>query len=208
MLRQAEPTVTAARPCPVRAGLTVVELLIVLSIMGLLIALLVPVTGCALEEADMVQCRARLRELGLGTRLYAKDHDGVLPVSDVLDGPHPALVGALKDYLNEPRLYFCPGETKPDGAFSDASFQQGRIGYFYFSCEKTPTNPTLSVFLRSSTMWPRRLYTGMESRTWVFSDRWFSGERTAHGFYKKGVNYLVLGGDVQTVTESPREAFQ
>jgi hypothetical protein len=48
----------------------------------------------------------------------------------------------------------------------------------------------------------------MHSRTWVASDAWFSNQPTAHWSYKKGVDYVTLGGDVQFVEESPREAFR
>lgn len=197
-----------AWPRPAARGLTLVELVVVVAIIGVLVALLVPASGYAIEEARMAECRTHLRSLGVGVLLYAKDHDGNLPVSGELDGPHPVLVAALKDYIREPGVCYCPSETKPEFAFSEANVRAGRIGYFYFSCERTPTDPLLSTFLRWNVKWPRRLVTGMNSRTWVLSDRWSSGEPTSHRMYKKGVNYLTLGGDVQTVAESPRDAFE
>jgi prepilin-type N-terminal cleavage/methylation domain-containing protein len=205
---RAKPALAWPPPRLGARGFTLVELVVVVAIIGVLVALLVPASGYAIEEARMAECCTNLRSLGVGVLLYAKDHDGNLPVSGQLDGPHPALVAALKGYIQEPRVCYCPSETKPEFVFSEANAEAGCIGYFYFSCEQTPTNPLLSTFLRWNVKWPRRLYTGMNSRTWVLSDRWSSGEPTAHRMYKKGVNYVTLSGDVQTVTESPRDAFE
>jgi len=189
-------------------GFTLVELLIAVAVIAILTALLVPVGGRAIDEADQVNCRANLHVLGVAVLLYAKNNDGALPVSDVMDGPHPRLVAALKSYVGDPRVYYCPSETAPDRVFGDANLQAGRIGYFYYSCDKKPRNLYLSTFLRLDVAWPRRLYNTMPSRTWVASDAWFSNQPTAHSAYKKGVDYVTLGGDVQFVEETPREAFR
>lgn len=144
----------------------------------------------------------------MGVLTYAKDHGGALPVSDVLDGPHPSLVAALEPYVDDPRIYYCPSETAGDCVYTAANAEAGRIGYFYYACERGTPNRAVSTFLRWNVAWPRRIVTGTGSRTWVASDRWFSGERTAHRYAQKGVNYLTLSGDVRTVTESPRQAFK
>ena len=189
-------------------GFTLTELLIVVAVIAVLIALLFPLGGRAIDEADQVACRTNLRNLGMAVLLYARHNDGALPVSDVLDGPHPKLVAALRPYLEDPRTYYCPSETAADRIYTDANLQAGRIGYFYFSCEKAPRNLYLSTFLRLDTAWPRRLQTGMDARTWMASDAWFSNQPTAHRAYKKGVDYVTLGGGVQFLPETPREAFR
>jgi len=195
---------TRRSPC----GFTLAELLIVVAVIAILVALSLPVGGRAIDEANQVQCRANLRALGMAVLLYAKDNDGALPVSDVMDGPHPRLVAALRPYVEDPRPYYCPSETAPERLCTDANFQAGHIGYFYYSCDKKPANLLLSTFLRLDVAWPRRLYNTMHSRTWVASDAWFSGGPTAHRAYKKGVDYVTLGGDVQFLPETPREAFR
>jgi type II secretory pathway pseudopilin PulG len=200
-------TVARRRGREVCGGLTLVEVLVVVVILTFLAALLVPVGTRAMDEADLVQCRANLRALGVAVLLYAKDSNGALPVSEVMDGPHAELIAALGPYVGDPRVYYCPSEVAPKRVYSDANLRAGRIGYFYYSCEQAPTNRLLSTFLRWNVVWPRRLDSSMHSRTWVASDAWFSGEPTSHRFCKKGVNYLTLGGDVQFISDSPREAF-
>jgi type II secretory pathway pseudopilin PulG len=187
---------------------TLVELLVVLMIIVILAAILVPVCGRAIEEANQVNCRANLRNLGVCVLAYAKDHDGWLPVSGVVDGPHPAVAAALKDYIGDPRVYYCPSETAPERTYSPENVAAGRIGRFWYSCERATSNGLVSTFLRWNVAWPRRLANTMRPGTWVASDCWFSGEPTAHRYCQKGVNYVTLGGDVQMVTESPREVFE
>ena len=52
------------------------------------------------------------------------------------------------------------------------------------------------------------LRTTMAPDTWVWSDSWFSNLPTAHRWYPKGVNYVVLEGSVSMVTQSPRSSFK
>jgi len=190
------------------AAFTLVELLVTIAIIGILVAMLIPAGGYAIAEARMVECRNNLRALGQTVLLYAKDHNGSLPVSDVLDGPHPALLAALRQYNVDPQVCYCPSETAEDRVFSAANAEAGRTGYFYFSCARAPTNRFLSTFLRWNVKWPRLLLNTTGPRTWVASDAWLSGDPTAHRFYKKGVNYLTLDGSVNIVADSPREAFE
>lgn len=60
-------------------GFTLVELLVVISIIALLIALLLPALHAARSTAKRVMCMSNQRQLGLCFRAYANDHDGWLP---------------------------------------------------------------------------------------------------------------------------------
>jgi len=57
-------------------GLTLIELLVVIAIIGILSALLLPAISAAFVVADQVACASNLRQLGVATSLYLKDHDG------------------------------------------------------------------------------------------------------------------------------------
>ena len=59
-----------------RCGFTLVELLVVITILGILMALLLPALFAAMELADRTVCANNLRQLGLAVQLYLKDHDG------------------------------------------------------------------------------------------------------------------------------------
>jgi prepilin-type N-terminal cleavage/methylation domain-containing protein/prepilin-type processing-associated H-X9-DG protein len=59
-----------------RRGFTIIELLIVISIMGLLIALLLPAIQGAREAARCTQCRSNLHQIGLAVQSYYEVNHG------------------------------------------------------------------------------------------------------------------------------------
>ncbi len=113
-----------------RAAFTLVELLVVVAIIALLAAFLLPGLSRAREYALFTSCKSQLRQIGIGTLVYAPDNDGRLPHGDYGCTEYPSseahwrtnghasiqnklyfshvagkqgLVGQL--YGNEPRLY-------------------------------------------------------------------------------------------------------
>lgn len=60
-------------------GFTIVELLVVISIIALLIALLLPALARARAMGLTVSCKSNLRQLGLVAQMYVNENDGVLP---------------------------------------------------------------------------------------------------------------------------------
>ncbi|HEX6986123.1 MAG TPA: DUF1559 domain-containing protein, partial [Planctomycetaceae bacterium] len=58
-----------------RAGLSLIELFIVLGVTALLIALLIPAVQAARESARLTTCRSNLKQLGLALHNYHSVHD-------------------------------------------------------------------------------------------------------------------------------------
>jgi len=74
--------VRVRRPEPVdvgRAGLTLLELLVVVAIIVILAALLFPVLSRAREAGRKAACLSNLRQIGLAFALYVDDWDGSFP---------------------------------------------------------------------------------------------------------------------------------
>ena len=69
------------RPRRVGRGFTLVELLVVVSIIGILIALLLPGIQASREAARLLQCRNNMKQLGLALHGYHSAHGRFPPSS-------------------------------------------------------------------------------------------------------------------------------
>lgn len=62
-----------------RRGFSIVELLVVISIIGLLTGILLPALSRAREQATVLAVNAELRQIGLALDMYVDDHNGKHP---------------------------------------------------------------------------------------------------------------------------------
>jgi len=208
------------------------ELLVAIAVMGLLLSILIPALGRARGQADVMACKARLRQLGLATLVYAEENASHLAHDPAMlgpshengltgkwvDNPHLVLMQRLTSYVEAPELYYCHTWKNALFRFSPENVAQGELGYFYFSVERPPlTNGDLSTFLYSPRpgdpmAYPRHLRNTQSAQTWIASDYWFSGKGdtvdVAHRWYGKGVNYVMLDGSTDMVRSGPRQSFR
>jgi prepilin-type N-terminal cleavage/methylation domain-containing protein/prepilin-type processing-associated H-X9-DG protein len=68
------------------AGFTLVELLVVIGIIALLISILLPALNRARQQANMVDCQSRMRQVGQMIHMYASENKGKLPVTSWENG--------------------------------------------------------------------------------------------------------------------------
>lgn len=62
-----------------RSGFTLIEVLVALSVIGVLLSLLAPAVQQAREAARRIDCGNRLRQIGVALHNYADTHGGLLP---------------------------------------------------------------------------------------------------------------------------------
>lgn len=132
------------RPLSPRTGFTVIELLVALSVIGLLLALLLPAVQASREAARRTQCTSQMRQIGVAIHNYESVYRCV-PLNSL--SPHSFLVSILPqieqgDLLRKyepfpfygglgsdrPSLYECPSDTDLD-AYPGRTSYVGNFGH-------------------------------------------------------------------------------
>jgi prepilin-type N-terminal cleavage/methylation domain-containing protein/prepilin-type processing-associated H-X9-DG protein len=121
-----------------RRGFTLIELIVVISIISLLAAILFPVFDTVRARARQTVCLSNLHQLGVAVTLYAQDNDDFFPYGgdagdrntdawQTADGGKywpeahllPALPDILQPYTSSRELWHCPADTGFD--YEDAA---------------------------------------------------------------------------------------
>jgi prepilin-type N-terminal cleavage/methylation domain-containing protein/prepilin-type processing-associated H-X9-DG protein len=91
--------VTFSRKDRAASGFTLVELLVGISVIGLLMSMAYPAIQSSMGKAKLSQDLSNLRQIGQGVLLYAGENQGNLPPTSCLG--EPSWIGALRPYLGE-----------------------------------------------------------------------------------------------------------
>jgi prepilin-type N-terminal cleavage/methylation domain-containing protein/prepilin-type processing-associated H-X9-DG protein len=90
---------------------TLVELLVVISIIAMLLAILFPVLNKARAQAKKIVCLSNMRQMGIVLFTYMADSDNHLPPSSChLSNPEQYWLCILNKYSKSPLLYRCPSD--------------------------------------------------------------------------------------------------
>lgn len=88
-----------------RRAFTLVELLVVIGIIALLISVLLPSLNKARQAANLVDCQARLQQMGQALHLYVQQNGGLLPWG-VLNHAAPWTDTTLPNASNQEQLWW------------------------------------------------------------------------------------------------------
>lgn len=187
-MRHASRRGAGVGPCRVRAvshgarrtfGLTIIELLVAISVIGIIVALLVPAVQAARESARRIQCRNNLKQIGLALHNYSEAH-ATYPISwgetrwtsDSRNASWPAL---LLPFIDEANLY------------ADISF----------GAPLDPTNAEVAAT-------PVRAFLCPSDTTPAIRDDRMLAQRTPVGIPVAAINYRGVGGSNWSAGEFTR----
>lgn len=128
-----------------RAGLSLVETLVAVAIVGTLCATLLPMVGKARKSAQQSACVSNLRQIGVGMSMYAGENSQQLPPMSGPDGFWTAyLVPYLSEIKNQNKTVFiCPGKVVPLKVAND--FASGGRTYGASRLVLGPQSPVATV---------------------------------------------------------------
>lgn len=119
---------------------TLVELLVVITIIGILMALLLPAVQAAREAARLTQCRGRLAQLAKAT-LNFESQQGTLPSGGVLlEQQRDESISwrvSLLPFLEEEAIYTTIAPT-PEGAYANSAPTERTPGAFRCPSQSEP----------------------------------------------------------------------
>lgn len=97
-----------------RRGFTLLELLAVMALVGVLSALVVPLTQRLLHQSRASSCVNHLRQLGVGLNAYLADHNNVLPVLESgrgsVDDEVDVIDNVLDEYVQSREVFCCKAD--------------------------------------------------------------------------------------------------
>jgi prepilin-type N-terminal cleavage/methylation domain-containing protein/prepilin-type processing-associated H-X9-DG protein len=127
-------------------GFTLVELLVTISIIGLLAGLSIPAIKAAQDKAKQAACSSNLKQLGVALSSYLAENNGVFPghhtMSGIMVWPH-----RLRPYLgNNHDLFWCPAEDRntkwPVTYTSPTPHSNPQLASYGYYQGETPFRPT------------------------------------------------------------------
>jgi len=105
-----------------KKGITLLELLVVVAVVGAIALSLSPLINNTREQARRHLCAENLREIVIGLHKYARDHEKEFPedLSDI----YPAYIGDIKAFI-------CPSDIDSSDMAADGSDINVTTSYLY-----------------------------------------------------------------------------
>lgn len=104
------------RQLPTKCGFTLIEMIIVITIIAALAALSVPTYDRIMHRSRASHCLGHLRSIGAALHLYLADNNNELPTlvmaRESKDDDQPAIDTTLDQYTGDKEAFHCKGDAK------------------------------------------------------------------------------------------------
>jgi prepilin-type N-terminal cleavage/methylation domain-containing protein len=128
-----------------RTGFSLMELMVVISIISLLLGVTIPTLHTVKEKARSLQCLLNLRSIGSGLRMYADDNCEAFPRVTNTNQTPIEFMNALSPYLGSKKTFICPRDpNKPvqeggsyDWRYTDdpnCSLSRKKLNQIHYPC--------------------------------------------------------------------------
>jgi len=204
-----------------RRAVTLLELLVVIAVIGVLIAIGLPILRTAQQSARTAACLANIREVGRAAAVYAGEHAGQMPylaerkhLDDAFDiglGPqghfdqHGLWPHALREYLGKgprPAACYCPWYPGL-GSQTDRSLATGQAHQFPNGVAFPSGYMYNAAFFTGPDLWRRSdpVVDGTQLRpVQLSSTRHPSSKLVFYG----GARYHLIGWSLERVRDEPK----
>ena len=117
-------------PTHAQRGFTLVELLVTIAIIGVVLAILVPILGAARDAAKQTQCLSNARQLVTAVNAFGATNQGLLPENRTLVSDTEYITWrrnfAETGLVNEPDVWACPLHPRP-GPRGEGGYVDGGV---------------------------------------------------------------------------------
>jgi len=114
-------------------GFTLVELLVVISVIAMLIGILMPALNKAKAMATRVNCKSNLKQIAVALRIYLDDNRDIMPPAcmrpSINPENKPTIMSFLFDKQSIQKVFKCPGDKLKDFEIQKTSYEYNeRLG--------------------------------------------------------------------------------
>jgi prepilin-type N-terminal cleavage/methylation domain-containing protein len=186
----------------IASAFTLIELLVVMAIIAILASIALPVFVGILERGQQTKDLSNAKQIGLGLKLYAGDHDGVFPANLNASGSNPAFAALIPTYIPQEKVFYLAKSAwtplPPDEVFTDSqsTLAAGENNFAYVNNLTDTSNPSYPLVADGFT-------SGAADGNWAYTS-----DETAKGGVWKGKKAIVVRVDSSGTVETCNTAYK